>query len=527
MFTQYINHFINRLDQKKTVDQLQKFATSQEGAISIATILVLTAGVSFYKSRKFNRGCPKVPNSSVIFGSAIDFFMDPKGYLNKWHKELGDVFSAEIFGKEIIIVSGSQVREVFLNEDFNFNEGIKLTFDSHLLTNSKQRDTHISPIGDPTRLYITPNMKHFTPYVIEALTSGFHEFNGDISAEGKDFEHAFPMIQHMVAKASAGVLVGPELAENEQLIYSFKNMVSSVAKYLTPNPLFQIFPTLNRFRMWYVGKTSADINQLRKQLYDALKIEINKRFKAKEQQGDKWERPFDVLQSLIEDKNIPSHFDVYDYALEVMTLFIFAALHTTGENGTIAFYRILSYPGLIDELLEEQNQVLESEGIDKNCGPEVFTRELLNKFVKLDSAIRESLRIKNAYIDLAHVNFSDKNIVLSGGAVIRPGEYVFVDSYSNHMNPEIQKSGENDLETFEPLRYLNAEKNSAKVGEDFLIFGLGKHACPGRWFALQEIKTMLAYMIRKYEITSTSDIKFPVQMGDPFPTGTFKLVPRK
>lgn len=103
------------------------------------------------------------------------------------------------------------------------------------------------------------------------------------------------MIQHMIAKASAAVLVGPGLAENEQLIDSFKNMVVSVGSQLTPKPLFEIFPSLNRLRMWYIGKTSSAINKLRKQLYDALKIEINRRFKAKEQEGDKWERPVSWL----------------------------------------------------------------------------------------------------------------------------------------------------------------------------------------------------------------------------------------
>lgn len=52
MLTQYISHFINNFDQKKTVDQLQKIANSKEGAIGIATAVVLMAGISFYKSTK-------------------------------------------------------------------------------------------------------------------------------------------------------------------------------------------------------------------------------------------------------------------------------------------------------------------------------------------------------------------------------------------------------------------------------------------------------------------------------------------
>lgn len=52
MFTQYINHFINNFDQRKTMDQLQKVATSKEGVIGITTAVVLMAGVSIYNSKK-------------------------------------------------------------------------------------------------------------------------------------------------------------------------------------------------------------------------------------------------------------------------------------------------------------------------------------------------------------------------------------------------------------------------------------------------------------------------------------------
>lgn len=34
----------------------------------------------------------------------------------------------------------------------------------------------------------------------------------------------------------------------------------------------------------------------------------------------------------------------------------------------------------------------------------------------------------------------------------------------------------------------------------FLSFGHGRHACPGRFFAAQEMKLMLAYMVRFYDV---------------------------
>lgn len=105
-----------------------------------------------------------------------------------------------------------------------------------------------------------------------------------------------------------------------------------------------------------------------------------------------------------------------------MTQIIFAALHTTSENGTLALYRLLDNPELFEDLYEEQNRVLEEAGFDRSVGPEVFTREILNKFVKMDSLIRETSRLRNEFISLPHMNTGNKTITLSGGAMIRPGK---------------------------------------------------------------------------------------------------------
>lgn len=42
-----------------------------------------------------------------------------------------------------------------------------------------------------------------------------------------------------------------------------------------------------------------------------------------------------------------------------------------------------------------------------------------------------------------------------------------------------------------------------------LSFGYGRHACPGRFFAAQEIKAIMAHILRNY------DIRFPAGQGRP------------
>lgn len=38
------------------------------------------------------------------------------------------------------------------------------------------------------------------------------------------------------------------------------------------------------------------------------------------------------------------------------------------------------------------------------------------------------------------------------------------------------------------------------TSDTYLAFGHGRHACPGRFFAAQEMKLMLAYVLQNYDI---------------------------
>jgi cytochrome P450 len=44
------------------------------------------------------------------------------------------------------------------------------------------------------------------------------------------------------------------------------------------------------------------------------------------------------------------------------------------------------------------------------------------------------------------------------------------------------------------------QQSLANLDDAFLSFGLGKHACPGRFCAIREMKMMLAYILMNYEI---------------------------
>lgn len=52
----------------------------------------------------------------------------------------------------------------------------------------------------------------------------------------------------------------------------------------------------------------------------------------------------------------------------------------------------------------------------------------------------------------------------------------------------------------EESRTKDQVKSSTTLDDAFLGFGFGKHACPGRFFALNELKIFVAHMLLNYEI---------------------------
>ncbi|KAI8096880.1 uncharacterized protein BX664DRAFT_258334 [Halteromyces radiatus] len=99
---------------------------------------------------------------------------------------------------------------------------------------------------------------------------------------------------------------------------------------------------------------------------------------------------------------------------------------------------------------------------------------IYRRLVKLDSYIREFFRYGARSLAHPHTNISDKDIVLKSGAIIRPGEEVYVNLWSVHQQAKKDNIDDKDMEEFEPFRHVGQQRPSTKLGEDFMLFGMGK-----------------------------------------------------
>jgi cytochrome P450 len=233
------------------------------------------------------------------------------------------------------------------------------------------------------------------------------------------------------------------------------------------------------------------------------------------------EEPNDFLQwSLNQAKEIgdPHLWQTNTLALRVLLL-NFASIHTSSFAIThVILDLVCSKKEYIDELREEITTVLAEHG-------GVWDKRALSKMEKLDSVMRESQRINSfVTVGLNRLVTAPGGVTTPSGVHIPQGNNIVVPGYALHKDEELYP----DAENFLPFRFAEkradtstdfmsrARQQWATTTNEYLAFGHGKYACPGRFFAAAELKMMLAHMVMEYDF----------EMQDSRPANTWIAISR-
>jgi len=222
-----------------------------------------------------------------------------------------------------------------------------------------------------------------------------------------------------------------------------------------------------------------------------LRDEIRRRQINLEKHGAGWaEKPNDFLMWLIESAPLACDQDTVVRILEVE----FAAIHSSSLTFTHALLHLVAHPEFVTPLREEVECIIKEEG---------WTKMSMQKMRKVDSFLKESARLNPLGL-MSVGRVALKDFAWSDGTKVPKGTVLAVSTYSAHMDD----ANHTNPEKFDPFRFSNmrdADGEGTKhqmvaTSEDYLPFGLGRHACPGRFFAANEIKAMLCYVLMNYDI---------------------------
>lgn len=182
----------------------------------------------------------------------------------------------------------------------------------------------------------------------------------------------------------------------------------------------------------------------------------------------------------------------YD-AAAVQLLFSMAAMHTTTDLMTQVILDLAERPDVVAPLRAEIEQVLSEEG--------GWTKAALHKMRLLDSVLKECQRMKPASISGLR-GILNADLSLSDGLFLPSGTSIAV---SSHLHWD--ESTYQDPETWDAWRFYNMRQEPGKEHSSQLVstspehmgFGIGTHACPGRFFGVHEVKVALCHFVMKYD----------------------------
>ena len=181
----------------------------------------------------------------------------------------------------------------------------------------------------------------------------------------------------------------------------------------------------------------------------------------------------------------------------------FGAIHTTTMTIANLILDMATSPGCLDDIQAE------CKGLSQKYGSE-WNRVRLADMVVVDSSLRESMRLSGfGSITLTRNVMAPRGLAFPDGTHIPRGATVCVSGHSLHHDESIYP----DPYAFQYTRFMQSSetkgaarmKTAVTTEPIFSVWGHGKHACPGRFFAVDMIKMIMAYIAANYEIRPLSE----------------------
>ncbi|KAK7911789.1 ent-kaurene oxidase [Apiospora marii] len=376
---------------------------------------------------------------------------------------------------------------------------------------------------------ITRNLSFLTPIIAREIENGFAREWGSSKTEWKDIS-LWTSSLNLIAGAANGAFFGEHFFATGRDM-GFLTRLQDHAKMLffgsivincTPKPLRFLSGYFIGWIMHFLFLRAA------RYIMPTVKDRLRQAERLRADPNYDWTPPQDGLQWGIEEayeSGDPEQLDPTRVALRMVYLND-VSMHSTSYTALNVILDLASLDpshGYIDALRAESGRALKAAGGS-------WTRAAVNELKLIDSTVRESMRltpfnsvgITRTVIDPHGISVKqgDTETKIPPGTVLGiPVEPIHYDEsfYPNahefypfrFVSPEVARGVLNQQKTAAKADGSSAtgigachteEKTSVTIDDSFVTFGIGKHACPGRFFALNEIKILVAHMVLHYDI---------------------------
>ncbi|KAG7449769.1 cytochrome P450 [Guyanagaster necrorhizus] len=404
-----------------------------------------------------------------------------------YSKYRGSAFKVPLVDRWMVIVSGDQhiddMRKA-LPDHLSFLDEIENTLQTtYTLGSSLHSDPyHI----DVVRSALTRNIAACFPVVRDEIEASFK----DEIPEAEDWKKvpAYSSILQIVCRTTNRLFVGLPLCRNPE--YRALNIEHTI-QVVTSAQAINAFP---EFLKPLVANFFTPISRSMRKAEKHLGPIIRDRLEKENEYGRDWPgKPNDLLSWLIEVAYGGERRTVRDLTNRVLAL-NFAAIHTTSMGFINALYCLAAHPECARPLREEIEAVIKTDG---------WTKQAMGKMRKLDSFLQEAQRIYGVGA-LGMGRTVRKDFSFSDGTVVPAGAHVSVAAFATHIDADNYE----DPYEFKPWRFSEMREQEGESIRhqmvtprlDYILFGVGRTACPGRFFAVNELKTLLSHVLLNYDV---------------------------
>ncbi|KAH9975536.1 cytochrome P450 [Lactifluus volemus] len=473
-----------------------------KAALFAGVFILISLFLSWYRRDPLLEAIPTIGFSDPVLSyiSAARFTLDGVRMLREgYEKTRPGLFKIPFFRRWVVLAAGPELIEDMRRAPDNVLNMIEPVFeDLQANYTFKLLNLDDSYHADIIRSKLTRNIANTFKQVHEELLVTFDDL---IQTHDNHEWIKIPIVetmQRVVCAISNRVFVGVPLCRNrdyQDLNLSFAINVVKFGMVLSmfPKPLRPI-----------ISRMLSNIPSQIRQETEFIRPMVEERFAKMEEFGEDWDdKPNDMLMWLMsEAKGVERSLD--GLARRLLTV-NFASIHTTSLTAAQVLYRLLSNPECIEPLREEVEAVVAEEG---------WTKAAMDKMYKIDSLVRETQRLDGLGL-LSVSRLVLRPFTFSNGVTVPPGTLVAAPACAALTDEEVFTNPDQfDGFRFSKLRGCDEDAAASRhqvvsISAKHLAFGLGRHACPGRFFAATELKAMLAHMILTY------DMKFEEGKGAP------------
>ncbi|KAI0200207.1 cytochrome P450 [Astrocystis sublimbata] len=348
------------------------------------------------------------------------------------------------------------------------------------------------------RTLLTNNLPQILPDLGDINRARFAELHSEYCAEkGTNRMPVYPCIVKLVVLSNAVSFFGKDLAKNEQFMVSALHyieevLVSAEIVRLVPKPLV---PVVGRLIAYYLKSHET--------IFDTLLPVAEQRCAEKDlaKLGQPVPKHADCIQWIMETAPQKSPWTPKRIVHELMAIW-FGSVHALSTTITFAIHDLCLHPEYLEPLRKE---------VDSHYGE--FEQNGTKGLPLLDSFIKESARLTPVE-SMSTRRFATRPFSLSDGTKLAVGDWACTPvrammQSSEHYPQPLEFNGfrfasrddiaaasgaVSDFKSIQPK-----PSKLVDVNESWHVWGTGRMACPGRYYAVAVMKVIIGQIIMNYD----------------------------